>query len=123
MQSADITVIPTGGSTPVDLADLAAAVQALQASVHAAAIKIWASPYYYAPGDSLSMNVAKQTGVIENLDITIDGNPATTNTAVTDMPDGLYSYTFSSVPSTPGTHTVQIQGATSGATVSATYSV
>jgi hypothetical protein len=123
VSSADITVVPTGGSSAIDLADLAAAVLALQAAAHSPQIAIWAGASYSSGGDSFFMNVAKQTGVIENLDITIDGSPVTTGTAVADLPDGLYGYTLNSVPSAPGTHTVEVTGETSGATTSTTYTV
>ncbi len=120
--NADIKVVPPGGSDAVDLADLAADVEALKAAGSSPQIKIWAGASYSAAGDSFFMNVAKQTGRIEDLHITIDGAPVTTAGTTTDLPDGLWSFSLSSVPSSPGTHTVEVTGAASEATASVTYS-
>jgi hypothetical protein len=118
--SADITVIPTGGVTAIDLADIAASIE----KIPTPAVLFWLPLSYSSGGDSVSFNVAKQTGNIEDFLFQIDGttfNPV--SQSYTHLPDGLWSYILHSVPNTSGSHTVQVTCSVTGATDSATYSV
>jgi hypothetical protein len=120
--SADITVIPTGSGTPVDLADIAAAAMA----VPAPQILIWPGSASIAGVSTLGLVYAKQTHVIENCTCVIDGTDDVTSTAnqlQSNVPDGLYNISYGPVPSTTGTHTVVIAGVTSGASNSTTYTI
>jgi hypothetical protein len=117
MASADITVIPTGGSTPVDLADLAAKVVALPSPT----LAIPTGSHYYS-GQFL-MFLSKQTGVIEDVVFTIDATVVTVQGWIGASPDGLYDMELRLAPGTTGTHTVECVAQVTGATVSVTYTI
>jgi hypothetical protein len=116
MASADITVIPTGGDTPVDLADLAAAVAALQAAALVPTIVI----SHLFVSSLVEVGVAKATYVIETVNVYFDSDP-TPVFVYTTLPDGLYGQGVA-IPA-PGNHTVTVTGATSGATVTGDFTV
>jgi hypothetical protein len=119
--SADITVIPTGGMTPVDLADLAAAILALPAP------EILCAFCTYSAGSppSLQISVIKQTGRIENLTATIDSTGYSfRGTDGTNLADGTTpGFHIDSPPSSSGSHTVVLTMSVSGANVTTNYTV
>lgn len=121
--TADITVVPTGGSVPVDLADIAARV----ATIPTPTLIFWppAGPMVFSSGaDHVVFTLAKQSGGLEDFAFTIDSTPFTpTGTAYTYLPDGIYGYTLNSVPNTSGMHTVAITCSSTGANCSGTYTV
>jgi hypothetical protein len=117
MASADVTVIPTGGSTAVDLADLAAKVQALPSPD----VRIRST--YYDGSGTLYTTIVKQTGIIEDFTLTIDSNPVTTSEATTILPDGWYNINCTSVPTSSGTHTFKIVTSVTAITKTATYTI
>jgi hypothetical protein len=113
MPSADITVIPTGGSTAIDLADLAT-------KVHSPDLRIRNSNY---SGGTFYVVIAKQTGVIEDLTLTIDASPVTTSEATTILPDGWFNINCDSVPTSAGTHTFKVVTSVTALTVTTTYTI
>jgi hypothetical protein len=119
--SADITVIPTGSATPVDLADLAATVAALQTSVTAllavAVVPTIVLTEVYAGHAGLS----KATVKIETVILYYDSDVSSPIMTLTDFPDGLYGWGLP-IPS-PGSHTITATGLTSGATVTVPFTV
>lgn len=121
--NADITVIPTGGVTPVDLADLAATVIALP-TFHAPQVRMNIPLSYNALGGVVDFGLAKQTSVIETLSYTIDGSAySPVGGSAFLFPDGFYGISFTTFPTASGVHTVVVTGDTSGATDSAAYTV
>lgn len=131
MASSDITVIPTGGSTPVDLADLAASVQTLVGLELVRTVA--AARVQYAT--SLNTYISKQTGMIETLNFYFDGSSTALTPdggalapAAQTVPDGLYalgwsSSLLSSALKTSGDHTVLIKAMTSNTQATFTYTV
>lgn len=115
--SADITVIPTGGMTPINLADLAAAVLAVPPP------QLTAVCAYHSGSSSLDLNVKKQTGWIEESVTTIDGNPFSVTGFTGVAVDGAYGGSVASVPSSAGEHVVLITLSISGKTATTSYTI
>ena len=117
MPSADITVIPTGGSTAIDLADLAATVKALPSP------QLVINNSAYEGGGTFYVNVVKQTGFLESFTLTIDSSPVTTGTATSNITDGWWGYSCTSVPTSTGTHTFKVVTSITALTATATYTI
>lgn len=116
--SSDITVIPTGGSTPVNLADIAASVLAIRAPEI-----LLVSATYDSGSNEVDFYIAKQTGAIETLSFTVNGTAVAATALVTNLPDGSYGRGVAPVPSTPGTYTLAVLCSVTGATGSTSYTV
>lgn len=132
MPSSDITVVPTGGTSAVNLADLAAQVSALQTAAFQPELQLGHFMFEGGPtGNVLAYQVLKQTGKIETLVPKINGNPVpasaitTVNTLTDPWPDGWYESGIAAdaIPGAAGTYTFELVGSVSGALASAQFTV
>lgn len=128
MAAAGITVIPTGGSVPIDLADLAQTVANLQAALPAPVIQGYLASYSLG---HVQLFLLKQTRMIETPSFFFDGS----STALTpdtgplgavfigDVPDGLFPYGWSGSAQSSGSHSILITTSATNATTTVSYTV
>lgn len=128
MAAADITIIPTGGSVPIDLADLAQTVADLQAAIPAPVIQGYLVTYSLG---HVQLFLLKQTRMIETPSFFFDGS----GTALTpdsgplgavyigDVPDGLFGYGWSGGAQASGSHSILITTSVTNVNTTVSYTV